>query len=205
MNFKRGAHSMVFVEGDLIVIGGLGEDCKMLSSCERYSVNDDKWEALPDLNIASMNSSVCVFNQRFLYKFGGNKENDELANIIEKLDLKRGEWEIIQFNNNSIPRIPSSGCVFQISNNNMLFFGGTFDLYSEKSDKIWLCTVHENSLEIIEVEQNLPIAEGFWMQQPLVYNNSGKLIKNFNIKFIVFKMLHIPIIQKIFTIKLKEF
>ena len=180
---------MVFSDGDIIVIGGLGENCRMLASCERYSVNDDQWKLLPDLKVPAMNSSVCVFNDRFLYKFGGNKENEELANCIERLDLQAGtEWEIVNLINCSLPGLTSSGCAFQVNRDSILFFGGTYDMYSQKSDKIWLCKVQKHGLEMTEIEETLPIAEGFWMQQSIVFNNSGIRLVGINWKFTVFKM-----------------
>jgi N-acetylneuraminic acid mutarotase len=176
MNEKRAAHCMVFIEGDLIVIGGLGEDCEILQSCERYSVGDDKWIALPDLNVPAMNPSVCVFNNQFLYKFGGKQSEEKLTNTIERLNLEGGGWEVIKFNTHQIPRLPSSSCCFQINNNSMIFFGGTFNSYSEKSDEIWLCTVKDQNVEVMQLEDRIPSSEGFWMQQAVTHNNSSKLI-----------------------------
>jgi hypothetical protein len=173
MNEPRAAHSMVLVEDDLVVIGGLGSDCSMLASCERYVVKDDKWELLPSLNVPVMNPSVCVFNKNQLYKFGGKKGEDELANTIERLDLQRGKWEIIQYDTNRIPRLPSSSCSFKVNQNTMLFLGGTFNTYADKCDSIWMLKVTKQGEEVSMLSDSMPISEGFWMQQAVAMNNSG--------------------------------
>lgn len=173
MNHARAAHSMVLVKDDLIVIGGLGSDCSMLASCERYRVNEDMWEDLPDLNVPVMNPSVCVFNDNCLYKFGGKKSEEQLANTIERLHLEGGNWEVIQFDQRQVPRLPSSSCCFQVDSGSMIFFGGTFTTYADKCDQIWLLRVKSKGVSLDVVDDLLPVPEGFWMQQAVGVNNSG--------------------------------
>lgn len=174
MRHKRAAHSLVHIDGDLVVVGGLGQDCEILRSCERYSVDRDEWLALPDLNIPAMNPSVCVFSQEYLFKFGGKRSEDELANTIERLHLGGDSWELIHLDTRSIPRLPSSSCCFQVNRSTMIFLGGTFDSYSKKSRDIWVCSVLGPRVEVALLEDKLPVAEGFWMQQPISLGNSGK-------------------------------
>ena len=45
-----------------------------------------KWTSIADLNVECRDLSVCSFNDRFLYKFGGVGSNDQLNEYIEKLD-----------------------------------------------------------------------------------------------------------------------
>jgi hypothetical protein len=177
MNEKRAAHSMVYARGDLIVVGGLGDDCEILQSCERYSVDKDEWICLPDLNVPAMNPSVCVFNEKFIFKFGGKQSEEKLTNTIEKLDLDGGDWELIKINTHLIPRLPSSSCCFQINKKSMIFFGGTFNSYSEKSKDVWICTVNDYNVEVTQLEDKMQFSEGFWMQQAIVHNNSGIDVK----------------------------
>lgn len=84
MCHKRAAHAIVFVDGKIMVIGGIGEDCEILDSCEVYSVEDDEWTELAPLNVPSMNSCVCSFDDRYLFKIGGKLSENELCNNIER-------------------------------------------------------------------------------------------------------------------------
>ena len=99
---KRAAHSMLYIQGDIIVVGGIGEECRVLDTCEIYSVEEDSWSYLPKLNYPSMNSSLTSFNNSQIYKIGGKQSEEELCSIIEKLDFEseNPEWEIIKLKYN---------------------------------------------------------------------------------------------------------
>lgn len=48
----------------------------MTKSCEKYIISKNKWEKISDLNFPSANASLCVFNEKFIFKFGGCTEKN---------------------------------------------------------------------------------------------------------------------------------
>ena len=61
--------------------------------CEIYSVENDSWNMMPQLNVKRANCAACIFNQRYLYVFGGDETTTtsqvffSLCESIERLDL----------------------------------------------------------------------------------------------------------------------
>ncbi len=48
-----------------------GDQLQSLNTCEVYSLNEDKWSELPPFAIARSQHSVCHFNDKFMFLFGG--------------------------------------------------------------------------------------------------------------------------------------
>ena len=175
MREKRAAHAMVFINGHIVVAGGISEDCGILSTCELYSVEEDEWSPIAPLNVPAMNASLCAFGESYLFKFGGKRSEETLNNNIERYSFDSDCWEIMSFKSSGISQLPSSSCSVQINNREMLLFGGTFKSYSEKTGVIYRVVLGEGDKEIcLELMSNeLPTAEGFWVQQPILHNGSG--------------------------------
>lgn len=57
----------------------------MLSDCDIYSLDEDRWFEGPKLNYARANCAVCPFDDRFIYVFCGKALNESTL-VIEKLD-----------------------------------------------------------------------------------------------------------------------
>ena len=78
----------------------------------------DKWESLPEMNLARWDHSSCILDQT-LYILGGYDENDELTNSIEKLanidepePSLITEWNLIQLISSFQPRNFSVFCAW---------------------------------------------------------------------------------------------
>ena len=194
---KRAAHAMVYAHGQIVVAGGIGEDCNILNSCEIYSVGKDEWIEIAPLNVPAMNASICTFNSQFLFKFGGKKSETELSNVIERYDFEFNKWSVVNVVNSKVPRFPSSGCSLQMNNNQMLLFGGTYNSYGDKTSAVYKIIVSSEDrrkktgsdlLEFIELDNQLPVSEGFWVQQAIILNGSSKDL----IKSLLFAKCHKP-------------
>ena len=57
---------------------------QMLTSCEIYSIDEDKWFQGPELNFSRANCNACPFDDRWIYLFTG-KHVDQIL-YIERLD-----------------------------------------------------------------------------------------------------------------------
>ena len=88
---KRGrADHAVHLEGDTIyVLGGMsfreGGDktgqLTSLNSCETYSISKDQWSDMEPFEHSRQQFSMCQFNEKFLFIFGGKKLKQGRANI----------------------------------------------------------------------------------------------------------------------------
>lgn len=75
--------NQIYVAGGYI----LGEVNK---KCERYSIANDQWTQLPDLNEEKCSASLCVLDNKYLYSIGGLSKFDgqiQLISTIERLDI----------------------------------------------------------------------------------------------------------------------
>lgn len=80
----------------LYVVGGSIENQAASSKCEVYDLKQDKWSELPNLNMARFSMSLVIFNDTYLYAFGGNGgESMKITDNIERLNLENisAGWE----------------------------------------------------------------------------------------------------------------
>ena len=69
----------------IFAVGGLTAGRKPSDICEMYNV-DGAWVTLADLLSPRFSSSLCIFNDEWLYNFGGYDKNGVLTNTIERLN-----------------------------------------------------------------------------------------------------------------------
>jgi N-acetylneuraminic acid mutarotase len=99
MNVSRANHTMAALNASLIfVIGGCNTKAE-IPSCEQYKVSTKKWDAIASLNEKKMWVSVCTFQQKFLYAFGGStKMKPAESETIEFLDTTNAAaktWSLV--------------------------------------------------------------------------------------------------------------
>ena len=120
----------------IFLIGGLIKD-KSFNECDKYNIVDDKWTALPKLNI-NRHSCAAFLHQNYIYVFGGYRSNvvDSVLSSIEK--LKANAWENINISGNYIATGRLHG--ISISDKSAIVFGGgdstkdTYKLHISKSN-----------------------------------------------------------------------
>lgn len=66
----------------------MNEKLGTLKSCEVMDGVSKQWSHIADLNVECRDLSVCAFNNRILYKFGGVGGDDQLNEYIEKYIYK---------------------------------------------------------------------------------------------------------------------
>jgi hypothetical protein len=89
----RRHHAAVYHTPYLYILGGW-KDSRVLSECERYVCEENRWEALPPLPRAcSVTSGVVV--ESSLYALGGFRGLKGL-DCVQKLSLESLTWELMQ-------------------------------------------------------------------------------------------------------------
>lgn len=89
MNVARANHTLVAVEDKfLYAIGGCNTKAE-IPACEQYNIAKKEWRTCASLNEKKMWVSVCVFNSRYLYAFGGSTNlQPKESELIECLDIE---------------------------------------------------------------------------------------------------------------------
>jgi hypothetical protein len=82
---KRRSHSMIYLNDYVYTVSGLS-GLDMVKKCEKYDVFRNRWIEIPKLNYPRLNASLAVYNQRYLYCFGGY-EGFKNQDTFERLDV----------------------------------------------------------------------------------------------------------------------
>ena len=92
-----------------------------LNSCEKYSLQYEKWVKCSSLNIERSHLSLCNMNNKYIYALGGENKINGFLDSIEKYNILGDIWEIL---NVKLPyKLECVGCI-GISSQEMIIFGG---------------------------------------------------------------------------------
>ena len=113
-------------KNEIFVAGGYCEGV-LTKKVERYSVAEDKWYWLPDLNESKCSMSLCLADDsKYLYSIGGlsKVENGvQICSTIERLDLSNpsASWQLLPV------KLHESACdvgCISVAKDEILIFGG---------------------------------------------------------------------------------
>jgi len=152
MNFSRWAHSIILVEDRfLFCVSGYNN-----KKCEYLDIQNNKWKNTSDLNIWRMDPNLFIFNNSFIYVFGGFNDNNKFqkpfVKKIEKLKIfNKGvdipcfsnKWEFVNVFDDKGESylnclIPCMGIISLCDNKLLLVGGDTSDysnIYEENSHR----------------------------------------------------------------------
>ena len=85
-------------------------------SCERYSVEENSWSYLPQLNTQRQNSSLCLIDTKFLYCFGGAR-----IEVYDITGFSSSSWTVLQI---KIPHSVNDITSINLNSNHILLFNG---------------------------------------------------------------------------------
>jgi N-acetylneuraminic acid mutarotase len=132
----RYAHCSLIHEGYLYVFGGLEvekeppttntngeafhEEESSLMSCERYSIKDNKWEKIPNLNLARSLASCFIFENE-IHVVGGYLAKTKRTPTIERFSVKENKWH---FSKAKLPKGLEASFVFSPFEDTIQVIGG---------------------------------------------------------------------------------
>ena len=117
MNTPRAEFATLYFKGAIYVLGGEGlaegeenktQQIRTLNSVEVYSIENDTWSTFPSFTKARQNFSVCSFNDKFLFLFGGKflkagqayasgPKPYEYVQAVEVLEISTKTWKTINY------------------------------------------------------------------------------------------------------------
>lgn len=95
LHVARLLNTGLYHQGYIYVFGGYTVK-HLLSSCERYSTYEDRWEFIESLPFPSYNStSIALQSTQSIYLFGGCERYQRKCSTILRMDLERLTWEVL--------------------------------------------------------------------------------------------------------------
>lgn len=129
MNVSRANHTLVALTPNMLyVVGGCNSKAE-IPSCEEYNVLEKKWRNIAYLNERKMWVSVCAFQSRYLYAFGGSTNlKVKETSLIESLDTSEKDatmWAKVELSSGKdlFKKSFFIGCM-QMAPEEILIFGG---------------------------------------------------------------------------------
>lgn len=103
MHHERGFFGIAYDnKQDYIYVLGGENGIKKINTCEKYSIQNDKWTFIKPMSQKKSKISACIFNNQFIYSIGGLTEGQnyiQIYNEIEKYDIGENTWSLIQIDN----------------------------------------------------------------------------------------------------------
>lgn len=77
------------------MITGYLENKQFTTSVEKFSIQSQKMEACSACLYPANSPACCAFNDRYIYKFGGNQDDGTIVSAIERYDTYNNRWTMI--------------------------------------------------------------------------------------------------------------
>ena len=154
---------------------------------ERYDIINKNWVSLDSLNSSFSWPSCLEIKNKYIYIFGGlcsstteqkNEKDTVLRLNIENLGNK---WENISFvyknNNNNDFKLPFYFGLLKLNNENILLFGGKFDLKNSNNNSFYKYELEGN---VIEKCENLKLSKNEEFNGKVFYDLGNHLFGEFS-------------------------
>ena len=185
MNYDRENFGVTYLLNQIYVCGGNDEYGNKLNVCERYDLFSNTWTKIAPLNQKVAGLYLTAFNEKFIFKFGGESTQTLLSQIIEIYELKVNKWIIIQAvsESNLIPVISRLGACVQLNEQNIFIFGGYYAKNDAGTNQSFLLEYNEkdNKQKFVIKRLNeklLPHNAGFWNNMPFIYKKQVISLQN---------------------------
>ena len=118
---ERRNHFSLRVNEYIYVCGGIDNNSNHLNSCEKYSLQYEKWIKCSPLNIERSHLSLCNVNNKYIYAIGGENKKNGFLDSIEKYSILGDSWKCMKI---KLPyKLECVGCITS-NNKEIVIFGG---------------------------------------------------------------------------------
>lgn len=95
LSVTRSMNAGLYHQDYIYVFGGYSGQ-SVISSCERYSTCEDRWEFIGSLPFPNYNSnSIALESTKSIYLFGGRERYNRLYHTILRMELAKLTWEVL--------------------------------------------------------------------------------------------------------------
>ena len=123
---ERRNHATIKIDDFIFVCGGIDSAGNPIASCEKFSLQFDKWIKISNMNCEKSHLSLCNVNNMHIYSFGGENKYDSILDIIERYTILNDVWDIMPI---KLPiKIECPACVKK-SDHSLYIMGGFSALY----------------------------------------------------------------------------
>eukprot|EP00826_Nyctotherus_ovalis_P030594 TRINITY_DN2441_c0_g1_i2.p1 TRINITY_DN2441_c0_g1~~TRINITY_DN2441_c0_g1_i2.p1 ORF type:complete len:237 (+),score=52.89 TRINITY_DN2441_c0_g1_i2:70-780(+) len=162
----------------IYVLGGRDYET-FLSSCEKYSITEDKWTLIKPLNMARDCINSGVMDSRYIYAIDG-RLHGVFFECVEKFDTcdEEAGWQLLGFSFDPFSRQPKGGswCI-QVSPTELLIAGGTRTFNDTATDEVWI--LNTRNMKAKECTCKLPVGAELYTPA-VVYGGSYYQLKYCN-------------------------
>lgn len=117
--YNRYTHALAHYGNYVYALGGRSIN-GVLESCERYSINLNKWEKIAMLNQRRCTMPAIVYEDMYIYVFGGYEGTGRIDSI-EQYDIANDVWNMMKI---KFPLSVEAETATLISKNEVLILGG---------------------------------------------------------------------------------
>ena len=118
---ERRNHSSIRVGNHIYVCGGMDKNSNHINTCEKFSLQYEKWTKCSSLNIERSHLSLCNMNNKYIYALGGENKINGFLDTIEKYSIIGDTWELVHV---KMPyKLECVGCI-GVSHSEIIIFGG---------------------------------------------------------------------------------
>lgn len=104
MRHARQHHCVCYCQGYVYILNGEAQPGSLLRECEQYNVRTGAIEEIAPSKLAVTRAAACQFNSQYIFRFSGIDERGIPVEAIERYDIRRNAWDIINpIFNMSIP------------------------------------------------------------------------------------------------------
>ena len=123
---ERRNHASIKVDDFVFVCGGIDTQGNTMKSCEKYSLQFEKWIKISKMNYEKSHLSLCNVNNIHIYSLGGENKYESILDIIERYSILSDKWEIMPI---KLPiKIECPACVKK-SDRSFYIMGGFSSMY----------------------------------------------------------------------------
>ena len=147
----------------------MDKNSNYISSCEKFSLQYEKWTKCSSLNMERSHLSLCNINNKYIYALGGENKIIGFLDTIEKYSIIGDVWELIQV---KLPyKLECVGCI-GVSHNEIIIFGG-YCPKKIKRESILKYNVNSHRIEFSSKQLNIL---GWSIYMPIKIGNKINVI-----------------------------
>ncbi|XP_078593005.1 multiple epidermal growth factor-like domains protein 8 [Branchiostoma floridae x Branchiostoma japonicum] len=169
----RHSHTLTTVNDSLVLFGGELANSSLIGDLWSYDTTSNTWQELavndPNRPPAVAGHATSLVDNRYLYVFGGRRDEKHFTSDMYRYDLVRGAWEEVETRGGKQEsrQLVGHSMVFHPSSRSLVVFGGFQPNYAKFSNRI-------NTTHAFNVDKN------YWTEWEYLPNGGTPDVRSFH-------------------------